>query len=686
MSQQRQLAAILFTDIEGYTALMQENEHKAVELINHYNAALNTMVSQYEGKILNNYGDGSLCSFSSVSHAMECAVDLQKELKEEPRVPLRIGLHVGEIILDDNKAMGDGVNVASRVQSLGQGNTILFSREVYDKIRNRPEWKAVSLGQFHFKNVQDPIEVFALANDGLNVPKRNKIKGKLKAKPGKKRRRIIALCALVIIIAGSWVYWNGIAKKKFSGKDKSIAVLPFVNRSGKAENEWVGDGMTDDIITRLYKIRSLRVTSRTSSMRYKGVPESLEKIADELNVASILEGGIQILGSQLKINVTLTDMASGNPIWSESFERDTSDLFEVQSEVAESIADHLNTNLNDSERKLLSKRPTDDIEAWNLYQQGRSYWYKRNESSVRIALKYFEQATQLDPNYARALSGLADCYSALGYGSFMKPADAFPQAEKFAESALKWDASLAEPHASLAYVKFYYYWDWAGAEKEFKEAIRLNPQYDWSHDAYAYFLAAQERFPEAMEEAKIAMEISPQPSPLITDMGFTLYYDKKYEEATANLLKAVEYTKGKSALAHVWLARTYQARKMYPEAISHNRDALIINPDWAVGLAGIGNIYGITGQKDSALFYLNKMFALSSTKYMTPYAFALIYTSLKDYDRAFEYLEKAYVDRANWLVWLKLDPRWDPIRSDKRYAPLVAKIGLPQPSANTVSR
>ncbi|MFI5155748.1 MAG: TPR end-of-group domain-containing protein [Chitinophagales bacterium] len=682
MSQQRQLAAILLTDIEGYTALMQENEHRAVELMNHYDEALNRLIFQFHGKLLNNYGDGSLCTFASVANAMDFAIELQKDLRKDPVVPLRIGLHIGEVFIEGDKALGDGVNLASRVQSLGQANTILFSKEIYDKVKNRPELKAVPLGTFHFKNVQDPIEVFALANDGLTVPQRSKMEGKLKKQPGQMKKRILTASLMALVAIAAFLYWDLKMRRKFTGNDKSIAVLPFENMSNDANNVYFSDGMTDEIITKLYKIPALRVISRSASFAYRGSKASLATIGDQLNVATILSGAVQKLGNRLRIFIHLADANTGDEIWAKQFDGDTSDLFNLQSEVAELIAGHLDTKLTDSAREAVAKRPTNDLEAYDQYQQGRFYWYRRNPGDLLLAINFFNTAIRLDPHYAKAYSGLADCYSLFGYLSTMKPSEAFLRAEKYADTALQLDSTLAEPHVSKGYVQFYYYWKWADAEKEFIEAIKLNPQYDWSFDAYAYLLTATERFAEAQDKIKRARELAPHSPVFATDMAFSLYYDKKYTEAYSALNIALGYS-DKLALTHIWLARVYQAQKKYPEAIAENLRTLNFIPEWAPGLAGAGYIYGITGQKAKADSVLNHMTSLSSTRYMTPYAFALMYTSLGNKDKAFEYLDKALEDRANWLVWLKLDPRWDPIRSDKRYEPLVTKIGLPKTATIT---
>ncbi len=682
MSQQRQLAAILFTDIEGYTALMQENEHRAVELMNHYDEALNRLIFQFHGKLLNNYGDGSLCTFASVANAMDFAIELQKDLRKDPVVPLRIGLHIGEVFIEGDKALGDGVNLASRVQSLGQANTILFSKEIYDKVKNRPELKAVPLGIFHFKNVQDPIEVFALANDGLRVPQRNKMEGKLKKQPGQTKKRILVASILALIAFAAFLYWDLKMRKRFTGTDKSIAVLPFNNMGNDAGKVWFSDGMTEEIITKLYKISALRVISRSASFLYRGSKLSPQQIGDELNAATILTGAVQILGNRLKIFIDMADANTGDQIWASQIDGDTSELLELQTHVAELIAGHLDTKLSETEKEAVAKRQTNDLEAYDQYQQGRYYWYRRNQGDLLLAINFFKTAIKLDPHYAKAYSGLADCYSLFGYLSTMRPSDAFLRAERYADTALQLDSTLAEPHVSKGYVQFYYYWKWADAEKEFNEAIKLNPQYDWSFDAYAYLLTATERFPEAQDKIKRAQELAPRSPTFSTDMGFSYYYDKKYKEANDALNTALSYG-SKGPLTHVWLARVYQAQKKYPEAIIENQRALTYIPDWAPGLAGIAYINGITGQKAYADSMLNYMSALSSKKYMTPYAFALIYTSLGNKDKAFEYLEKAYEDRANWLVWLKLDPRWDPIRSDKRYEALLSKIGLPKTATVT---
>ena len=676
MSQTRQLAAILFTDIEGYTALMQQNEHLAVKLIKHYDESLIALIGQYNGKILNNYGDGSLCSFASVANAIDCAINLQKELQKDPAVPLRIGLHIGEIFFEGDKALGDAVNVASRIQSLGQANAILFSKEVLDKVRNRPELKSVSLGQFHFKNIHEPIEVFALANEGFVVPRRQKMEGKLK-KTSMARKNILIAVIAFLLACSFLIYWQFFRKIEFTANDKSIAVLPFENLSNEKSNDLYSDAMTYDIIDQLYKISSLKVMSRTASMEYKNTKKSIATIASELKVNSLLKGTIEKLGDKIKIYVELIDPASGRAIWGDSYDQDFKDLFTVQSAVSKLIAKNLKAQLTENEKNNVERRPTQSIEAYTQYSLGRSNLYKGNDSSYKVAIGYFQKAIELDPNYAVAYSGLADAYSARGYASTLAPAEGFLTAEKYAEKALDIDSTLAEPHTSKGYIQFYFHWDWAKAEEEFRKALMLNPHYDFGYDAYAYYLTAMERFPEARAALEKALDLAPLAAKFSTDMGFSLCYAGEYDQAIRNLNTAIDLNP-KGALSYLWLGRVYQAQKKYKESIEAYQKALPFTPNWAPTLAGIGYVYGISGQKAEAENYLARLKELSSRTYITPYAVALIYTSIGDKDHAFEYLDKSFVDRSHWLVWLEQDPRWDPLRTDPRFNKLLAMIKLPR--------
>ncbi len=419
MSQSRQLAAIMFTDIVGYTALMQENEQKAVALIKHYNSALNQLVSLHQGKVLNYYGDGSLCVFSSVTEAMNCAVELQKELQTEPAVPLRIGLHVGEIFFEDEKALGDGVNIASLIQSLGQANAIFFSREIFDKLRNQPEFKSVSLGLFEFKNVSEPMEIFALANEGLIIPRREGLSGKLKdiskRKKGTSKKLIIAGSIVLLLVAIYFTRNFFTGKSTVTAKGNSIAVLYFDNMSGDSTQDYFGDGITEEIISRLSMIEGLRVKSRASVLPYKKQNRNTKDISNELGISNILLGSFRKQGDKFRISVQLIDATNDENIWSINYNPEEKDVFEMQSDIAQQVAKKFQIKLSDANQKKLVTAPTLNPDAYDLYLKARSLFSLTDGvggNNIK-SIGYLKQSVQLDPSFSAAYALLSENYVSL---------------------------------------------------------------------------------------------------------------------------------------------------------------------------------------------------------------------------------------------------------------------------------
>jgi TolB-like protein/Tfp pilus assembly protein PilF len=485
--------------------------------------------------------------------------------------------------------------------------------------------------------------------------------------------------AIVAVFAISVIFTYRLFFKKavFTGKDKTVAVLPFVNLAADSSNEYLVDGVTDEIISQLSKINGLRVAPRSWVMKYKGHEKNILEIADSLKVAAVLTGGIRKSGNKLVIQASLMDVGSGKPIWNESFDRGINDIFSIQTEVAQLIADKLKTEISNDEINNIHRRSTQNLEAYDKYLEGLYFWNKGGSVALSKGIMYFNQAIQLDSGYSKAYSGLADCYSALGYGSYEKPADVFLKAELAARKAILLDSTLADPHTSLGYIMLYYYWDWAAAQKEFLTAIRLNPGYATVYESYCYCLTAMEKFPEAREVIEKGVQLDPLSAKLNTDLGFNLYYLHQYDQAIT-VLKTSLALDPNYLLAHLWLARTYQEMKMFNEALEEYNRILKKNKNWQVALGAIGYVYGITGRKQEAEKMLDSLIRLSRSSYISPYVFALVYASVNDKENAFRWLNQAYADRANWLVWFKLDPRWRLLYDDKRYAALVDKIGLPK--------
>ena len=384
--------------------------------------------------------------------------------------------------------------------------------------------------------------------------------------------------AILVVFAGSviFIYQLFFKNAVFTGKDKTVAVLPFINLGGDSSEEYLNDGMTEEIINQLLKINGLRVAPRSAVIKYKGHEKNVGEIADTLHVAAVLTGGIRKSGNKLIIQASLMDVGSGKIIWSESFDRDINDIFSIQTEVAQLIADKLNTELSNDEINDIHKRSTQNLEAYDKYLEGLYFWNKGNSISLRKGITYFNQAIQLDSGYAKAWAGLADCYSALGYGSYDKPSNVFLKAEQAASKAIQLDSTLADPHTSMGYIKLYYYWDLHGAQQEFLTAIRLNPGYVTVYESYCYCLTAMEKLPEAREVIEKAVQLDPLSAKLNTDLGFNLYYQHQYDQAIT-VLKTSLALDPKYLLAHLWLARTYQEKKMFSEALGeYNRSLKIV--------------------------------------------------------------------------------------------------------------
>ena len=453
----------------------------------------------------------------------------------------------------------------------------------------------------------------------------------------------------------------------------SLAVLPLENLSRDPGEEYFADGMTDELITDLAQIAELRVISRTSVMRFKGARKPLPEIARELNVDAVVEGTVERYGNHVRVRAQLIRAADDRHLWAESFEREPQDILALQSEVASAIARQVQVKLLPGPRGGV--RPVNPA-AYEAYLKGRFAWNKRSEAGLQEGIEHFQQAIAIDPNYAAAYSGLADSYTTLGYLSYIAPKEAFPQARAAAMKALELDGTLAEPHASLAYVHFYYDWDWPKAEAEFKQAIALNPNYATAHDWYSYYLTAMGRPDEALVEIRRAQELDPLSLVISTDMGFHLFYKRRYDETIQQLRKTLQMNP-KFPLAHLWLGRAYQQKGMYEEAIAEYRQTDAALPDWVVTLAGIGNVEGVAGKKREARDMLAKLNTLSQKKYVTPYGVALVYAGLGEKDQALNWLEKALEDRAHWLAWIRLDPRWDPIRDEPRFKKIVSRVGFP---------
>jgi len=486
-----------------------------------------------------------------------------------------------------------------------------------------------------------------------------------------------AVAAFVALNAG------GIRSKLFgksvSAHIDSIAVLPLKSLSDDREQDYFADGMTEALITDLGKVRALRVISRTSVMRYKDTKKSLPEIARELQVDALVEGTVARSGDRLRITANLIQAAPEKHIWAETYERNLSDIIALQNDVARTITQQIQVQLTPEEHVSLSASHPIDPEAYKLYIKGRYFWVKRNRESFDRAMSYFQQAIDRDPTYAAPYSGLADCYVLFG-SSFdvggQAPNEVQPKAKEAALKALELDNSLADAHNSFAYVKLTYDWDWTGAEAEFKRSLALNPGYAHGHHWYAHLLLSSGRQAEALSESNRALELDPV-SPIINlHLGWHYLYTKQYDRALEQLAKTLELDPD-YALAHWYRGLAFEQMKMYPEALREMGKAKDLLPRNLAVQCDIGHVYAVSGDKDNAEKVIARLKRESAHRYVNAYELALIYIGLGKNGQAFQSLEQSFREHSDMLVYLKVDPRLDSIRSDSRFADLMRRVGVP---------
>ena len=455
----------------------------------------------------------------------------------------------------------------------------------------------------------------------------------------------------------------------------SLAILPLINEGGDPDTEYLSDGITESIINHLSQLPKLRVMARNTVFRYKGRDVNPQRVGEELGVRATLTGRVLQRADVLIIKVELVDSADGSHLWGEQYNRQLSDIFSIEEEISKEISDKLRLKLSGAEKKRLTKRYTENTRAYQNYLKGRFYWNKRTSEGLTKGIEHFKQAIELDPGYALAFAGLADSYNILASYSALAPREAFPLAKNAASRALELDDKLAEAHTSLAFAKFGYDWDWAGAEREFKQAIHLNPRYSYVYSFYSVLLAALGRFDEALAHANYAQEVDPLSLPINTNVGWILYLTRRYDEAIRQYEKTIDLDDG-FALAHRRLAQTYQQIQRYNRADAEYRKAAALSPDDLELLTARGHFYATVGDVKRVNEILKQLELFAKTRYVPSYLVARIYLGLLEIDRVFELLEKALDERYGYLAYLYVEPMFDLVRDDPRFVDLAHRVGI----------
>ena len=528
------MAAVLFVDIVGYSAMMQEDEQTAIQKINHFREVVEIIAGELDGKIVQYYGDGCLLLFNSSTDSAEFAKLLQADLQEEPRVPVRIGIHMGDVLLHGGNVFGDVVNIASRLQAQAPTGGIYVSEMVYRNIVNKQGLDCVFIKEEKLKNIKEPVRIYELL-----TPYSKPVFTPLPEVPS------------------------------FARPKTSLAVLPFFNMSNSEDQEYFSDGLTEDIITQLSKIKALKVVSRTSVMQYKKAPKHVKEIGRELDVACILEGSVQRAGEQVRITAQLIDAVTDEHLWAESYDRSVKDIFSIQREVALAIAEVLNARLSPQETKQLDQTPTTNLEAYDLYLRGKFLVEKRTRAEVVEARDLFEQAVAKDSNFAIGYSGLAVTYLLSAYRGYEDPVRMLWMAKKYIDLALALDPLSGESQAALGYW-YHQKFDWHAAEITYRRSLELNPN---QSNAYLWLGLLLEGKGEAEEALKIyekGCNVNPGWDYLTSTQVRCLVNAGKREQAIAVQQKLVEKHASEPELLkeeYGDLARLYWSAGQKDEAI-----------------------------------------------------------------------------------------------------------------------
>ncbi|MDQ3222875.1 MAG: tetratricopeptide repeat protein, partial [Gemmatimonadota bacterium] len=459
-------------------------------------------------------------------------------------------------------------------------------------------------------------------------------------------------------------------------RGRSVAVLPFRNLSADPENEFFADGITEDVIAQLSKIRSLKVISRTSVMQFKSREQSLREIGATLQVATLLEGSVRRAGDRVRIVAQLIDAEADRHLWAETYDRQLTDIFAIQTDVALRIASALEAELSPDERTRIHREPTANVKAYQLYLQGRHCYIRYTEESIRKGIEYFRQAIAVDPDYALAHTGMALAYAELAAGQGggpLRPDLAYEEAKKAVTKALALDGELAEAHSVLALLKFTHDFDWAGAEEEFKLALKLNPGGADIYDHYGWMCAALERFDEALALMKRAQELDPLAHR--ADVASTLIRAGRYQEALEAALRSVEFEPD-HARSRSTLGWAYLKNGLVEEGLAELKRAVTLVPANTLYLAQLGEAFGLAGQPGKAREVLQQLEQLAREGYVSPYHMAYVYTGLGEVDRAMDFLERAYEERAGSVYGIKGSYLFTSLHPHARFKALLRKMNL----------
>ena len=634
----RRLAAIMFTDIVGFTALGQKDESLSLSVLDDQRKLCRPIFKKYGGLEVKTIGDAFLVDFPSALNAVKCAYEIQKtsrdsygSLPEDRRVRMRIGIHLGDILQSEGDISGDAVNVASRIEPLAEEGGVCISRQVYDQVQNKFELPLTSLGSRSLKNLRAPIEVFKMV-----MP------------------------------------WEGDAMEEGVELDRHrVAVLPLKNMSPDPNDEYFADGMTEELITALSSVHNLTVIARTSVMQYKNSPKRVVDIGRELKTGTVIEGSVRKAANKVRIAVQVIDAKSEGHLWAQNYDRQMDDIFTIQTEIAEKVADKLKLKLIESEKDRIEKTP--NTEAYTLMLKGRYYWNERNKPSVEKGIAYLQKAIQADPNLAEAYSDLADAYYIMTDYGMIRPQDGLAKTTEYATRALKLDHGLSQPHAALAAVHDRNF-RWAEAAREYMLAIEKNPNNARAHHWYALHHFFRGEYKDSLEEWKKAKQLDPLSLIIGSAFGFTLVLTGSVEEGLEMQRKSIELDDS-FVVAHRNLVSSLISAGKSSEAVEEARTLLSLSKE-GHNRAMAASALARAGVREEATIILNSLLASDESQYTDPATVAMVFAALGKENEALDWFEKAVDEKSSYVPYLTRQPFVDYLRDNPRFKALIKKMDL----------
>ena len=595
----RKLTAILSADVKGYSRLMGEDEEGTVRTLNAYKEVMTNLIQQYRGRVVDAPGDNVLAEFGSVVDAVRCAVEIQKELKvknsdlpENRRMEFRIGVNLGDVIEDGEQILGDGVNIAARLESLADAGGICISGTAFDQVRNKVDLGYKYLGEQTVKNIALPVRVYKVL---MEPEEAGKVIGEKKAKPRKWQKPVSILVAILIVVAAAFVVWRlyfrptpplEVASKEkmaFQLPDKpSVAVLPFTNMSGDPKEDYFGDGIAEEIITALSKTPKLFVISRNSTFVYKGKPVSIKEVAEALGVQYVLEGSVRKTGNKVRITAQLIDALSGHHLWAERYDRDLKDIFAIQDEISLKITSVLNVKLSDGEIALLLGKGTKNLEAYLKMIQARELFINVNKENNAQAKKIFEEVIMVDPGYAMAYALLAISYFYdVTLGASQSPRESIARGIEMAQKSISLDNKICFPHGALSLL-YGLKKDYDKAVSEAEIGVALEPNSAYSYSFLGHALNYSSRYSEAISAFEKSIRLDPIPPYVtLTGLAFSLRLVGRYEEAAA-IFKKVLQKLPDNLVCQLGLTATYSTMGLDADARAQAKEVLRIDPNFSV--------------------------------------------------------------------------------------------------------